>query len=174
MRFIPCGLSFKMVQATQLDDVHNFPFLLSGVILRCTLCPKRCHDDASPYIPSQLFFSGSIRPLGGVFLGRCVPWTMRSLDDALLGRCITWTMRSLDDTLLGRCIPRSMRPLDDASFRRCVSWTMRSLNDAFVTDLSRDWTAYTWWIESQRLVAENWVLPRMLCGPIGVSQASLT
>jgi hypothetical protein len=27
MRFIPFGLSFKMVQATQLDDVHNFPFL---------------------------------------------------------------------------------------------------------------------------------------------------
>jgi hypothetical protein len=40
----------------------------------------------------------------------------------------------------------SIRPLGDASLGRCVPWTIIPLNDAFVTDLSRDWTAYTWWI----------------------------
>jgi hypothetical protein len=43
-------------------------------------------------------------------------------------------MRPVNDASLGRCV------------LRCVLWTMRPLNDAFVTDLSRDWTAYTWWI----------------------------
>jgi hypothetical protein len=32
MRFIPCGLFFKMVQATQLDDVHNFPVTSCAVL----------------------------------------------------------------------------------------------------------------------------------------------
>jgi hypothetical protein len=62
-------------------------------------------------------------------LGHCIPWTMRSLVDASSGRCVLWTMRPLDSVLW------TMRPLEDASLKRTS-----------LTDVSRPWTAFRWWI----------------------------
>ncbi len=91
-------------------------------------------------------------------LGRCFPWTMRSLDDAFLGRCVTWAMRSLDDASLRRFVPWTMRPLNDASRERCVPWTIRLLYETSLTDVSRHTEP-----PPERLAAETWVTPECGC-----------
>jgi hypothetical protein len=50
----------------------------------------RCHDVASPYVPSPNVFWGLYILEQCILLGRCVPLTMPPLNDALPGRCVPY------------------------------------------------------------------------------------
>ncbi len=60
--------------------------------------------------------------------------------------CVSERKGFLGVTSLRRCDPWTMLSSDVVSLKQWVPWKMRPVNNVALTDESRPWTAYRWWI----------------------------